>query len=228
MGTRIVEEKELYAALNSCAFISTAGMTESPAMPFVFMMDHLMLGVGVGFDTKGAGVTPVYRPHLPSIPFPIPDSREGWCSALQLLLESYLVPNHPAVHFDYSLIRPAGSRISTFGGLCPGYQPIQHMLDSVAALLKNHVGQLISTRDIVDIMNIIGTCVVSGNLRRSAQIAFGDHSEHDYLNLKNYNLNPDRALYGWTSNNSVYAQLGMDYTDIINRIVDNGEPGTVS
>jgi ribonucleotide reductase alpha subunit len=53
---------------------------------------------------------------------------------------------------------------------------------------------------------------------------FDPHDE-EYLDLKNYKVNPDRETYGWTSNNSIYAELGMDYTDVCRRIVDNGEPG---
>ena len=37
--------------------------------------------------------------------------------------------------------------------------------------------------------------------------------------------NPRRAEWGWTSNNSVYAELGMRYDNIVDRIVVNGEPG---
>ena len=55
MGTAITEEKGLYAALNNCAFVSTKTIKEDYAKPFCFLMDASMLGVGVGFDTKGAG-----------------------------------------------------------------------------------------------------------------------------------------------------------------------------
>ena len=47
MGTAITEERQLYAALNNCAFISTEGMAEDPSQPFCFLMDASMLGVGV-------------------------------------------------------------------------------------------------------------------------------------------------------------------------------------
>ena len=67
-------------------------------------------------------------------------------------------------------------------------------------------------RDIVDLMNIIGKCVVMGNIRRTAEIAFGEADDTEFINLKNYEINPERASYGWLSNNSVYAQLGQDYS----------------
>ena len=74
-------------------------------------------------------------------------------------------------------------------------------------------------------MNLIGKCVVAGNVRRTAEIVFGDPNSEEYLDLKNYKVNTHRDQYGWTSNNSVFAELGMDYTDICKRIIDNGEPG---
>ena len=55
MGTAITEERGLYAALNNCAFVSTKTLKDDYAKPFCFLMDASMLGVGVGFDTKGAG-----------------------------------------------------------------------------------------------------------------------------------------------------------------------------
>jgi hypothetical protein len=55
MGTKITEEKELYAALNNCAFVSTKQDTvDAFISSFTFLMDSSMIGVGVGFDTKGS------------------------------------------------------------------------------------------------------------------------------------------------------------------------------
>ena len=78
---------------------------------------------------------------------------------------------------------------------------------------------------VVDLMNLIGRCVVSGNVRRTAEIAFGDPYDDEYIDLKNYDINPDRAAFGWTSNNSIYADLGMDYDAVCERVRMNGEPG---
>jgi hypothetical protein len=74
-------------------------------------------------------------------------------------------------------------------------------------------------------MNVIGKFVVCGNIRRSAEIAFGDYKSMDYISLKDYNINPHRASYGWTSNNSVLADVGMDYSVICDKMALNGEPG---
>jgi len=66
---------------------------------------------------------------------------------------------------------------------------------------------------------------VSGNVRRTAEIVFGDPTSEEYVDLKNYEINPERAEFGWTSNNSILASLGMNYAAVAERTRVNGEPG---
>jgi hypothetical protein len=66
MGTNIIREKGLGAALNNCAFVSTDDIEAGPSKPFTFLMDACMLGVGVGFDTEGTGKVPCYKPTQPA------------------------------------------------------------------------------------------------------------------------------------------------------------------
>jgi hypothetical protein len=47
----------------------------------------------------------------------------------------------------------------------------------------------------------------------------------EFMDLKNYEKNPYRMDIGYISNNSVFASLGMDYTDAAERARTNGEPG---
>ena len=226
MGTAITEEKGLYAALNNCAFVSTKTLKEDYSKPFCFLMDASMLGVGVGFDTKSAGeivVKGVDNDRDEQV-FEIPDTREGWVESLKLLLESYFHGTAP-IEFDYTKIRKAGLPISGFGGVSSGYEPLMEVHEEIIKVLDKNSGEPITITTIVDIMNLIGKCVVAGNVRRTAEIVFGDPHDEEYLDLKNYEVNPHRDQYGWTSNNSIYAELGMDYTDVCKRIVDNGEPG---
>ena len=226
MGTPITEEKGLYAALNNCAFVSTKTLKEDYSKPFCFLMDASMLGVGVGFDTKGAGeiVVKGIDDNRDEQVFQIPDTREGWVESLRLLLESYFHGQAP-VEFDYTKVRPAGEPIKGFGGVSSGPEPLMEVHEDIRKVLDNNSGEPISVTTIVDIMNLIGKCVVAGNVRRTAEIVFGDPDSEEYLDLKNYEVNPHRDQYGWTSNNSIFAELGMDYTDVCKRIVDNGEPG---
>ena len=226
MGTPITEEKNLYAALNNCAFVSTSTLKEDYSKPFCFLMDASMLGVGVGFDTKGANeivVKGINKSRNKEV-FEIPDTREGWVESLRLLLESYF-HGTSAIDFDYSKIRIAGEPIKGFGGVSSGPEPLKEVHDDIRKVLEGNSSEPITVTTIVDIMNLIGKCVVAGNVRRTAEIVFGDPNSEEYLDLKNYKVNPHREMYGWTSNNSIFAELGMDYTEAAKRIVDNGEPG---
>jgi len=226
MGTPITEEKGLYAALNNCAFVSTKTLKEDYSKPFCFLMDASMLGVGVGFDTKGAGkivIKGVNRNRNEEI-FMIPDTREGWVESLRLLLESYFHGTSP-IEFDYNQIRDLGEPIKGFGGVSSGPEPLKEIHNDIRKVLDKNSGEPITITTIVDIMNLIGKCVVAGNVRRTAEIVFGDPDSEEYLDLKNYKVNPHREMFGWTSNNSIFAELGMDYTEAAKRIVDNGEPG---
>jgi len=226
MGTPITEEKGLYAALNNCAFVSTKTLKEDYAKPFTFLMDASMLGVGVGFDTKGAGeivVKGIDKKKNEQV-FQIPDTREGWVESMKLLLESYF-HGQGKMKFDYSKIRLAGEPISGFGGVASGPDPLEEVHNSISEVLEKNSGKDITITTIVDIMNLIGKCVVAGNVRRTAEIVFGEPDNEEYLDLKNYKVNPHRDQYGWTSNNSIFAELGMDYTEAAKRINDNGEPG---
>lgn len=229
MGSPLTEERRLYAALNNCAFTSTRDLASDPTKPFTFLMDASMLGVGVGFDTVGAGVLRIpsaSEANIVTSEYVVPDSREGWVRSLELLLRHYFY-NDPRPVFNYSLVRPAGQLIRGFGGLSGGPGPLNELLTTVGQVLESCRGGTVGTTAIVDIMNLIGRCIVSGNVRRTAEIAFGPPSSEEFLNLKNYDLNPHRASYGWTSNNSVSAELGMNYRPIVDRIFSNGEPGLV-
>ena len=66
-----------------------------------------MLGVGVGFDTKGAGEILIkgINKNREEETFIIPDTREGWVESLRLLLESYFHET-ASIIFNYTKIRP--------------------------------------------------------------------------------------------------------------------------
>lgn len=229
MGTAIVHKKNLSAALNNCAFVSTEDIAANPTRPFEFLMDASMLGVGVGFDTKGRDTLLVLGPKEgESIKYVIDDSREGWVSSVSMLLKAFFGVNgvkQPDVEFDYSVIRPEGEPLKTFGGVSSGPRPLRELHCSIREVLSKRIGSYLDTRGIVDLFNLIGKCVVSGNVRRSAEIAFGEADDESFLDLKDYTKNPDRMAYGWSSNNSVFARVGMDYSEVASRLRVNGEPG---
>ena len=228
MGTPLVNEQRNSAALQNCAFVSTGSMTKTdPAKPFAFLMEASMLGVGVGFDDKGADKEfKIYAPQTGDT-YVIPDTREGWVESTSALINSYLKPDTKSPVFDYSLIRPAGEPIKIFGGTAAGPDPLIKLHDYVTSMFTGRGGELLTRRDIADIGNLIGVCVVSGNVRRSAELLMGRLDDQGFLDLKNYEKNPDRMAYGWMSNNSVEVSVGQNLDPIIEGISRNGEPGVI-
>ena len=235
MGTEIVNVQKNSAALQNCAFVSTKEMTkQNPAKPFVFLMEASMLGVGVGFDDKGADKDfPIYAPQGEET-YVIPDTREGWVESTATLINAYLKPDSKTPVFDYKEIRPAGTPIKTFGGTAAGHEPLEKLHNYIHKLFKGRAGEKVTRKDIADIGNLIGVCVVSGNVRRSAELLIGRIDDTDFLNLKNAEVYPERNSYdpaspgwAWMSNNSVEVEVGTDFSPIIDGIVRNGEPGVI-
>jgi hypothetical protein len=235
MGTPIVNEQRNSAALQNCAFVSTKEMTKNePSRPFTFLMEASMLGVGVGFDDKGADKDfTIYAP-LEGETYVVPDTREGWVKTLELIINAYLRPDTKAPIFDYKEVRPAGTPIKTFGGTAAGHEPLERLVNHITKLFTGRAGEKVTRRDIADIGNMIGVCVVSGNVRRSAELLIGRIDDEDFLNLKNADVYPERNSYdpanpgwAWMSNNSVEAYVGADLDSIVDGIARNGEPGVI-
>lgn len=236
MGTELVNVQRNSAALQNCAFVSTSEMTkDNPAEPFAFLMEASMLGVGVGFDDKGADKDfTIYEPNKNPINEVIDDSREGWRDSVVSLINSYLKPDQSPINFSYDEIRPLGSPIKTFGGTASGPEPLIKLHNAIKKLLSNRNGEKLTRKDIADIGNLIGVCVVSGNVRRSAELLIGRQDDNEFLNLKNASIFPERNSYdpenpgwGWMSNNSVETSVGTDLSHLVDNIALNGEPGVI-
>jgi hypothetical protein len=230
MGTPIVD-KLGSAPLQNCAFVSTKDIHKDFAEPFAWAADMLMLGVGVGYDTLGAGKVTIKKPD-PVIVIPgvntyiIPDTREGWVESIKKLLEGYLTGIY--YMFDYSNIRPAGSPIKGFGGTASGSQPLIEGHTNIRKLLDSYHNKTLDSVGIVDIMNYIGKFVVAGNVRRSAEIALGSIYDPAFIEMKDPSKYPHELLdRRWMSNNSVNCDVDSDFSGIINNLIANGEPGIV-
>jgi hypothetical protein len=240
-GTPLVNDQRNSAALQNCGFVSTADMSKiDPAAPFKWLMEASMLGVGVGFDDKGADKDfSIYEPGSNVRQFVIPDTREGWVDSMGMLLESYLMPDKQTLDFDYSLVRPAGAPIKTFGGTAAGPEPLMKLHRMIRNKFDGRAGSPLTRTDIADIGNLIGVCVVSGNVRRSAELLIGRIDDKEFVQLKNPEFFPERNFWtsddndtrdrgwGWMSNNSVEAEVGSNYDHLVDAIALNGEPGIV-
>jgi len=259
MGTHLVNGEKNSAPAFNCAFLSTATLSShsvyAATLPFVRLMGMCMYGIGVGFDTEGVGNLTIHSPKdSNSIIHKVGDSREGWCDALEAILTSYFLPNRAKVDFDYSDVRPGGSPLKRFGGYASGYGPLDDLFEKIREIFSGRDGEKITSMDILDIMNLIGRCVVAGSSRRSALIAIGSPDDLDFMHSKDWRTNPERMgiqvdevgdavmdgawpVYsedgGWgnLSNNSLnFDPLKMDEIDesVFESIALNGEPGLVN
>jgi ribonucleoside-diphosphate reductase alpha chain len=135
-----------------------------------------MCGTGVGFSVESENVQ-----ALPQIQkqtgkklatHVIADSREGWADALALGMKTWYEGND--IDFDFSEIRPAGSRLKTMGGKSSGPDPLRSLLGFTRERILRRQGRRLSNIDAHDIICKIGECVVAGGVRRSAMISLSD------------------------------------------------------
>lgn len=203
MGSEVVYERGAMPLYN-CAYTDIGNNWIDD---LCWNMDCLMNGVGVGFGPLRNGLKLKEPTHTQT--YQIPDTREGWVASLRLLLRAF-VEDKPLPEFDYSQIRPEGSPIVSFGGIASGPDPLENMHKLVTELCYRYArGDYDEIQFKTDLANISGVCVISGNVRRGAQIACGDPDDHVFWHLKNYDKYPERAAWGWMSNNSV--RLSQDH-----------------
>ncbi len=224
MGTDMIFEKGS-AALNNCGFVSTKDISRGIASPFCWAMDMLMLGVGIGFDTKGAGCA-IREPKKTDTIHVIPDTREGWIEATAVILNAFEGRSLP--EFDYTKIRDKGTPIKGFGGVASGPEPLILMHKALIELLMSRVDEELTSVNITDIFNFIGRCVVAGNVRRSAEVAIGNINDAEFINCKNPKLFKKEMLsHRWASNNSLFVGTEDDLTEAAALTALNGEPGYI-
>ena len=227
MGTEFMFKKGS-ACLNNCGFVSTNELHLDFSAPFVWLMDMSLLGVGVGFDTKGREKE-VYlkQPRTSQETHVVEDSREGWVDIFRRTLDAYSGKDTLPKKIDYNQIRAAGEPIKTFGGIAPGPMPLVTLIERTREMCDGNIknGDHIDSTMIVDLMNAAGAAVVAGGIRRTAEIAFGEIDDDDFINLKNQDNIEDENLARWASNNALLAEVGMDYEIAHTHSAVNGEPG---
>lgn len=226
LGTKTVDKLGL-PSLQNCANV----VVDSPIRPFTWAFEMLMLGSGVGYNIQNENVSKlpkikkkvkIERVDNASADFIIPDTREGWVKLLGKVLKAHFLSGKG---FTYStqLIRSKGAPIKSFGGEASGPEELCWGIEQISKILNDLSMQKIRPIHCLDIMNIIGFIVVSGNVRRSAQIAIGDPSDVEFLQAKRWDLG---SIPNWRamSNNSVACD---DINDLPSEFWDTyaqGEP----
>jgi len=190
----------------NCWFVDVQKPTD-----FSWAVERLMLGGGVGFSCdkpERLGVVRsawVDRVDADDSDFIVPDTREGWGEVIRKVFECYLGDDDNPRKMTYAthLIRPAGVPIKTFGGTASGPDILISGIEKICKVLDGAIGRTMTSVEVLDCMNIIGSIVVAGNVRRSAEIAVGSLDDEEYLMAKRWDLGNipiERAM----SNNTVF------------------------
>jgi len=166
----------------------------------------LLCGTGVGFSVEKK-----YVNKLPEIPYQlfdsstvvvVKDSKEGWAKALRQVIALLYAGEVPK--WDVSSVRPAGTRLKTFGGRASGPEPLVELFKYVVAKFKGSTGRKLTSLEAHDILCKIGEVVVVGGVRRSAMISLSDLGDDRMAHAKAGNWwdgNGQRAL---ANNSAVY------------------------
>lgn len=208
-------------SLQNCAFCKVDSLRA-----FTFLKDVLMLGVGCGVNVQRHNVEkipPVFdkeihiiRKDTKDADFIIPDSREGWVSFLEHVLEAYFIKGKG---FTYStiLIRSAGSPIIGFGGVASGPNILCEGIANICQVLDRRRGKKIRPIDCMDISDIIGSIVVAGNVRRCLPINTMIHTKNGMIPVQEINVgNEVLTSYGvYERVSAVYHQGKQKITKLI-------------
>lgn len=153
------------------------------------------------------------------------DSAEAWAKLPGKLLANKIPCEK--LTLDFSEIRPAGTRLSSYGWISSGDELIAEAMTQIVRILNLKNNRLLSRIDILDIMNLLGSTLSS---RRSAEIClvpFGDPETYDFINAKK-----DLAATPWRtqSNNTLlfyHKPSHGELTKLFDIMVQNGgsEPG---
>lgn len=166
----------------------------------------LMCGTGYGFsvqnkfvtDSKKMPVVPVltnetYGTHV------VEDSRDGWAKSVKILVDNLFVGK--SVDFDYSQIRPKGSKLKIMGGRASGPAPLIKLHAYFQEVFEKAQGRKLTDLECHDLMNEIAEVVVVGGVRRSSEVSLSDlHSEA----MRNAKIHPFPLRRYMANNSAVY------------------------
>ena len=187
------------ACAYNCSFIAPRKLKDFGEIVYLSMC-----GAGVGFSVESQHVEALPQiqkqtgEKLPD--HVVGDSKEGWADALVLGLETWF--SGKDIKFDYSEVRPSGSKLKTMGGKSSGPEPLMDLLNFTRKKILEKEGRRLSTIDTHDIVCKIGQVVVAGGVRRSALISLSDLDDPAMRDAKKgqfYVNEPQRSM----ANNSV-------------------------
>ena len=194
----------------------------------------LLGGTGVGYS--------VQKHHVEELPeivkpngkrsrrFLVNDSIEGWADAIKTLFRTYFFGGS-RLRFDYSDIRPKGSRLVTSGGKAPGPQPLKECIVKIQGMLdEKENGDKLSTIEVHDIVCHIADAVLAGGIRRAALISLFSADDDEMIAAKAGNWWEENPQRGRANNSVVLLRHRVTKEFFINlwervKASGSGEPG---
>ena len=185
----------------NCSFIAPENFQDIAEIMYISMC-----GTGAGWSVESQNVQ-----KFPQIKIQkgeklathvIHDSKEGWADAFVLGMKTWA--NGKDIDFDFSKLRPAGARLMTMGGKSSGPDPLRRLLSFTREKILSKQERRLSNLDVHDIICMVGDCVVSGGVRRSAMISLSDLDDNEIRDSKKgqfYLTDPHRSL---ANNSAVY------------------------
>ena len=164
------------------------------------VMFLLLGGTGVGFSVQKHHVEKLPPIHKPKKDrerrFLVGDSIEGWADAIKAVVKSYFFSGS-SLRFDYSDIRPKGTRLITSGGKAPGPEPLRICIEQIRSILElKHDGENLTPLEVHDIICHIADAVLAGGIRRAALISLFSADDNEMISCKFgawWELNPQRG-----------------------------------
>ena len=166
----------------------------------------LLGGTGVGYS--------VQRDHVNSLPeivkprkkqkYLVSDSIEGWADSVRHLMSSYFGMRKTKPVFDFSDVRPKGSRLVTAGGKAPGPEPLKKCLFSLELVLeRKEDGEKLSPIEVHDMVCHIADAVLAGGIRRAALISLFSADDEEMISCKSGAWWEDNPQRGRANNSAV-------------------------
>ncbi len=219
LGTETVSKLGIMS-LQNCAFVKI----DEPIRPFLWIFDVLMLGTGVGFNIQKENIDKlppvldvdiiITRKDTKDADFIVPDSREGWVSLLEKVFETYF---YKGKSFTYStvLIRSAGTKIKGFGGVASGPEDLVKGINYIQGILNKRKGTKLTSVDCLDIVNIIASVVVAGNVRRCLPVGSKVHTNKGIINIEDIIVGDDvMTVKGYRKVKAVFYQGNQEICEI--------------
>lgn len=188
-------------AAYNCSYIAPESFQDMSEIMYISMC-----GTGVGFSAESANVQKFPQIMMQTgekLPKHIvDDSKEGWCQAFVAGATAWA--SGKDIEFDFSKVRPFGARLKTMGGKASGPDPLNRLLNFTKQVIIDRQGRRLRNIDVHDIACMMGECIVSGGVRRSALISLSDLDDSDIRDAKKgafYMTHPHRSL---ANNSAVY------------------------